>query len=78
MVEAKSYAIYRQAELVRIISDHAAPLLPSARSRFLERVSECLNGEPLGPGSVSRACRRAQAEFLATPDAPAPTVDGTR
>jgi len=63
------------AELAGIIRDYALPLMPSVRSRFYERVCAHLSEErELGPGSVSRACRRAQAEFVAV-DAP-PAAEG--
>jgi len=62
-------------EHLRIVRDHAAPLLPSARSAFLQRVAQLLHGErELGAGVVSRACRTAQAEFIARSTAPA--IDG--
>jgi hypothetical protein len=62
------------AELAAIIRDAAKPLLPAIRAQFYERVCAHLNGErELGPGSVSRACRLAQAEFIS--DAPQP-IDG--
>jgi hypothetical protein len=65
-----------QAELVRIIKDAAAPLLPGSRSKFYARVGALLHEErELGPGAVARCCRRAQAELLAIPDAKA--IDGT-
>jgi hypothetical protein len=66
------------AELTAIVKAAALPLLPGVRSRFYERVCAYLNEEgELGAGSVSRACRRAQAEFLAVPDEK-PVVDGRR
>jgi hypothetical protein len=67
------------AELAAIIRDAAAPLLPGSRSRFYEVVDRLLRDEPgaLGPGTVSRACRRAQREFVATPDQ-GPSVDARR
>jgi hypothetical protein len=57
----------------------AKPLLPGNRSRFLKRVDALLSDEPgeLGPGSVSRAVRRAQREFVSIPDAK-PSIDGRR
>lgn len=65
-------------ELIEIVRAAAAPIPPVARSRFYEAVDRLLRGEPvLGPGAVSRACRKAQAEFIAAPDAP-PVVDGRR
>ena len=61
---------------MRIVLDAAAPLLPAARSAFLRRVAQLLRGErELAEGVVSRACRAAQAEFLAR--ATAPAIDGT-
>jgi hypothetical protein len=68
------------AELVRIIRDAAAaPLLPSVRTRFFERVDALLRDEPgaLGPATIARAVRKAQREFLAIDDA-SPVVDGRR
>jgi hypothetical protein len=61
---------------LQIVRDHAAPLLPSLRSAFLQRVAQLLRGErEFAEGVVSRACRTAQAEFLARSEAPA--IDGT-
>jgi hypothetical protein len=63
-------------EHLQIVRDHAAPLLPAARSAFLQRVAQLLRGErELAEGVVSRACRAAQAEFVAR-SAP-PPIDGT-
>ena len=61
---------------MRIVHDHALPLLPAVRSAFLRRVAQLLRGErELGEGAVSRACRAAQAEFLARSASSA--IDGT-
>jgi hypothetical protein len=53
--------------------------LPGNCSRFLERVDALLGDElgELGPGSASRALRRAQREFVSIPDAK-PSIDGRR
>jgi hypothetical protein len=66
--------------LVRIVRDAAQPLLPGNRRRFLERVDALLReeGGPIGEGTIGRAVRRAQREFLSIPDAPAATIDGRR
>jgi hypothetical protein len=53
-------------EQLRIVREHPAHLLPAARSAFLQRVAQLLRGErELAEGVVSRACRAAQAEFIA-------------
>jgi hypothetical protein len=62
--------------LIKIVKDAAAPLLPANRRRFLERVDALLReeGGPIGEGTIGRAVRRAQREFLSVPD----QVDGGR
>jgi hypothetical protein len=54
------------------------PIPPPARRRFYEAVGRALRDETeLGPGSVARACTRAQRDFIAVPDAPR-AIDGRR
>jgi hypothetical protein len=45
----------------------AAPLAPWLRAPFLEAVARALRNEPIGDGSVSRACAELQREFLRQP-----------
>jgi hypothetical protein len=47
-----------------VIQQAAAALHPRDRGPFLERVAAMLQGHELGDGSVSRAARAAQKEFL--------------
>jgi hypothetical protein len=60
---------------LRILRDYARPLMPPARKQFLERVARLLQGEnELGDGVIARACKVAQGELLARPEA---AIDGT-
>jgi hypothetical protein len=65
-------------KLIEIVRSAAQPIPVAACQRFYEAVDRLLRGEPvLGPGAVSRACRKAQAEFISVLDAP-PVVNGYR
>ena len=67
-----------EADLIEIVRFAAAPIPPPARSWFYEVVDRLLRSKPvLGPGSVARACRRAQREFITSID-PAKVTDGHR
>src|SRR4051794_32161853 len=53
-------------ELTEGLRSYAAPIPAAARARFYELVDCALRGEgELGGGSVSRACAKAQREFVA-------------
>jgi hypothetical protein len=54
----------------------AEPLHPVLRAPFLQTVANLLAGEAIGDGSVARACREAQREFV-RPRAPEVSRLGT-
>jgi hypothetical protein len=56
-----------------VITNAAHPLPPQDRGPFLERVAELLRGVEIGDGSIGRAVREAQREFLRPPA----VTDGT-
>jgi hypothetical protein len=64
-------------ELAEIIRRHALQIAPAMRSRFYEPVDRAIAGSELGPGSVARACREVQKEFIAAPE-PKAAIDGRR
>jgi hypothetical protein len=51
-----------------VILNHAEPLPPSDRHRFLVRVAELLSDKMIGDGSVYAAARQAQAEIFRAPN----------
>jgi hypothetical protein len=50
-----------------LIRASAQPLPPWQRSAFLSAVVLALSGQPVGPGSVHRACVEMQREFMRPP-----------
>jgi hypothetical protein len=73
---ARSSAFAFHDEFVAIVRAAAAPLPPSARSKFYELVDRELGTRELGPGLVARVCREVQ-RFIAVDDATS-SIDGRR
>ncbi len=50
-----------------VIYSAAAPLHRADRDAFLRNVAERLRGIEIGDGSIARACRDAQRQFISPP-----------
>src|SRR5262245_51333308 len=50
-----------------VIRGLAEPLHPEDRDGYLRRIAELMHGREVGDGSISRAARTAQSEFLRPP-----------